>query len=132
MYLPRSAGGNRSATVTKDQRHDHPAANALDRPERNERVHRWRDGTQHGPDVEYRDPADEQPFATVNIRDRARDEHDGRRGDYVGRRYPGEPVESVKIGHDPRDCGRDDRLIERGEEQRKRDADQGQAHLPRR
>ena len=103
------------------QRNQAARAHALQRPEGDQLAHRLRRPAERGPEQEDRDRDDEEPPPPVEVAQLAveRDGHRGReqvRGD-----DPREVLEPVQVGDDVRQRGRDDRLVERGEQRREHD-----------
>ena len=91
-------------------------AEALHGAERREAEHRGGEGAQDGAEDEDRDGDDEQLLATVDVAELAVERRDDRRGDEVGSRRPRLVVQALEVVGDGADGGRDDGLVQRGEE----------------
>src|SRR5579859_364783 len=81
-----------------------------------------------GRDHEAEHAEEQERLAPEQVAELAGDRGHGGRGDEVGGRDPSQAVEAVEVGHDARDGGADDRLVERGQEQRQHGAG-GRKHL---
>ena len=100
----------------QDQREQPAGADALERPERRELVHRRRERAQHRADDEDRDGEHEQLLAAVEVAELAVDRRGDGRGDQVRRGHPGLDGEAVEVVGDGADRRADDGLVEGGQE----------------
>ncbi len=99
-------------------RADHQAAGAdsLERAERDQLIHRLAEPRQHRPGEEDQDRDEEHGLAPVHVAELAVERRrDGRREQIRGD-DPREVVEAAEVADDRRQRGRDDRLVERGQE----------------
>ncbi len=96
--------------------HEAAGADALDGAEADELDHVLRKTGEHRPGDEDHDRSLEQELAPVEVAQLPVERGRHRRGEQVGRDHPGKLVQSPEIAHDGRQRGRNDGLIERGEE----------------
>ena len=96
---------------------DQPArAEPLERAEEDQLDHRLREAGEHRPGEEDHDRRDEHGLAPEHVAELAVERRRDGRGQQVRRHDPGEVVEAAELADDRRQGGRDDRLVERGEE----------------
>jgi hypothetical protein len=101
---------------TQREREQPARAEPLHRAERRELVHRPGEGAQHGPDDEDPDRGEEQRLASVEVAQLPVERRGDRPGDEVRRGGPGLQAQAVEVVGDGADRGRDDRLVECGQE----------------
>ncbi len=116
------------------------AAQALHGPENDELAHAVAQQRQ-GPELAgqsaqpraHQEHADGHHFngaARVHVGELAIDGHQRRADHQIGRGHPGEAVEPVQIGHDARQGGGNDGLVERAQEHGQQDAAKREHFLP--
>ena len=111
-----------------DRRRDQAArAEPLDRPERDQLGHVLRDPAEHRADEEDDDRDLERLLAPVEVAELAVERAGDRRGEQVRGHDPGEVLEPAEVADDRRQRGRDDRLVERREEDHEHERAEDQA-----
>ena len=97
---------------------DHEAAGAdpLEPAEADQLSHRLGEAREHRGGQEDQDRDEEDGLAPVHVAELAVDRRRDRRGEQVRGHDPGEVVEPAEVADDGRERGRDDALVERGQE----------------
>ena len=114
----------------EDAREEDPSEHALQGTEADELGHVLGLSAQCGRQDEADHAAQEERLSAEEVAELARDRGQRRRAHEVAGRDPGVEVEPVQLRDDPRQRGSDDRLIERGKEQREADTDGGEDACP--
>ena len=108
--------------------HQPARAEALQRAEGDQLAHRLAQARQQRAGQEDQDRGQEDGLAPVHVAELAVQRRRGRRRQQVGRHDPAQVVQPAEVADDRRQRGRDDRLVERGQEhaqhQRAEDRDQ--------
>jgi hypothetical protein len=100
-----------------DRKRDQAAcAEPLDRTSCDQHLHRPREPADHGPEREERDAQEEERPAAVDVRELPVQRDGHRRAEHVRGEDPRVVLEATEIGDDARQSGRDDRLVEGGEQ----------------
>lgn len=100
-----------------DADHESAAADALDGAEGDEFVHGARPACQGGADHEDDDRELEDALAAEEVAELPVDRQADRGGEEIGGDRPGHLVQAVQLADDLRQCGGDDHLVERREQQ---------------
>ena len=111
-------------------REEHAAEDALQRTKTDELGHVLCLATERRREDEADHARQHEGLAPEEVPELPGDRGQGGRGDEVAGGHPGVEVEAVELGHDARQGGADDRLVERREEQGQRDADGRQDPCP--
>ena len=93
--------------------HQPAGADSLQRPESDQLGHVLRQPGQRRPDQEDHDRRLEELLPAVEVTELAPQRGRDRRGENVGGHHPGQVVQAMQIARDRRQCGGDDRLVER-------------------
>ena len=110
-------------------REQHATEQALHAARDDELRHVLRESAQGGHDDEADHAHEQEGLSPEQVAELPGDGGHRRGGDQVGRRHPGETVQPVEVGDDPRDGRADDRLVECGQKQRQHGAGGGQDDL---
>ena len=116
----------------RQRRHDQAAApEALQGPERDQFGHVLADPAERGADQEDGDRRLQDDLPTIEISELSVERAGDRRGQQVGGDDPGEVLDPAEVADDRGQRGRDDRLVERGQQQdeQQRAEDHAQARL---
>ncbi len=105
-------------------RHDAAAAEALQAARQNQHRHVRRQRAQHRSRDEQAQRHDDHGAAAVDIAQRAEHRRHRGRGQQIGRDHPGQAGDVMELAADGRQRGRDDGLVERGQEHRQHQAHQ--------
>ena len=118
--LPAAAVARRDDVADHGERErEQPAgADALHRAEDDELGHRRREAAERRAEQEDDDREEEQVLAAVDVAELPVERHGHRRGEHVRREDPRVLRDPAEVADDARERGRDDRLVERGEEER--------------
>ncbi len=116
LVLAAFAGRHEIADDRHGQHHQAAAAQSLDRAEADELGHVLRDAAQRGADQEDDDRGLEQLLAAVLVAELAPQGRGRGRGEHVRRDDPGQVLHAAEFADDRRQGGRDDGLVERGEQ----------------
>jgi hypothetical protein len=100
------------------QHYQAAAAQPLQGAERDQLDHAVRQAAQRRADQEDHDRRLEQPLAAVLVAELAPQRRRCRRGEQVGGHYPGQMAQAAEVADDRGQRGRDDGLVERGEQDR--------------
>ena len=96
--------------------HQSSGADPLQCAEADQLAHRLREPGQHRSGEEDQDRREEERLAADHVAELAVHRSRDRRGEQVGGHHPREVVEPAQVANDRRERGRNDRLIERGQE----------------
>jgi hypothetical protein len=118
LVLAPLAGGHDVGHDRLGQHHQAAAAQALQRPERDQLAHALGQAAQRRADQENHDRRLEQALAAVLVAELPPQRRRGRRGQQVGGDHPGQMAEAAQIADDGGQRGSDDGLVERGEQDR--------------
>ncbi len=118
--LPAAAVARRHDVADHGQRErEEPAgADSLNRAEDDQLRHRRREAAERRADQEDDDREEEEVLAAVRVAELAVQRHGHRRGEHVGGEHPRVLRDAAEVADDPRERSRDDRLVERCQQQR--------------
>ncbi|MHC2463792.1 hypothetical protein ACVIHD_002804 [Bradyrhizobium embrapense] len=108
-----------------------PPAEALQAAGNDQRGHARGDRAQHRADHEQAERGNDHDAAAIDVAQRAEHRRHCGRGEQIGRDHPGQVGDIVKLAPDRRQRGRDDGLVERGQEHRQHQADHDGADFVR-
>ena len=129
--VPGALAGCHDVTDDRQRQREQPArAQALDRPERRQLVHRVGERARHRADHEDRDRGEEQRLAPEQVRQLAVERRGDRGRDQVRRGGPGLQAQAVEVVGDGPDGRADDRLVERGQEHADHQTGEDRQDLP--
>jgi hypothetical protein len=96
--------------------HQPAGAHTLEEAERDQLVHRLAQSREHRADEEDQDRSLEDRLAAQHVAELPVERRRDRGGEQVRRHDPGQVVQPAEVADDRRQGGRDDRLVERGQE----------------
>ena len=124
--------GREDVADDRQRQHDQPAAaQALQGAERDQLGHVLADSAQHRADQEQHDRRLQQRLSAVQIAELAVQGPGHGRREQVGGHHPGQVRQAAEVAHDGGQRGRDDRLVERGQQQHQHQRREDQAHALR-
>ncbi len=109
-----------------------PRAEPLEGTEQDQLGHALRETAQHGADEEDDDGRLQHELAAEQVAELPVQRAGNRRRQEIGGHDPGEVIEPTEVADDGRQRRRDDRLVERGEQQHEQQRGKDQPHLPAR
>ena len=123
-YLPRSGGVEQVADDREADREQRARAEALDAPEDDQLGHVLAEARQRRADQEDRDADHQHRLAAVEVGQLAVERHRDRRCEQVDRDRPGQQRLAAEIRDDRGQRDRDDRLVQRAEEEPEQDREE--------
>ena len=129
LVLAALARGHHVGNHGLHDRHDAAAAEPLQAAREDQHRHVRRHRAQHRARDEQAERSDDHGAAAIDVAERAEHRRHRGRGQQIGRDHPGEIGDVVELAADGRQRGRDDGLVERGQEHRQHQAHQDGADL---
>ena len=129
VALVLAALARRDDVADDGERRHHQAAGAeaLQRAERDQLAHVLREAAEHRADEEDHDRRLQDLLAAVEVAELPVERAGDRRGEQVGGDDPRQVLDPAEVADDRRQRRRDDRLVERGEQQHEHQRDEDQA-----
>ena len=128
--VPRALARRDDVADDRERQREQPArSEALHGPERRQLPHRLGEPAQRRPDHEHRDGRDEEGAPAVEVGELAVERGADRGRHEVRRRGPGLHRQALQVVGDGADRGRDDRLVQRGEEHARHEAGEDREDL---